>query len=291
MRVRTLVASIAVLGVLATACANASEVPGSGSSGPGTIDHPTGSTDLLLRVSDEGGFVAPEYLLTAAPAFSLYGDGTVVTQGAQTEIYPGPALPPLIVTHITEDGIQALLRAALEAGSIPTISTRTWARSDRRRVDHRLHLHRRRRHARHEGVRARHALVRAAGRHVGRGVRGPHAARQFQGSLQDLRTTLPSGSVGDDAPFTPSGLRLFVTDYRAGDMKEPAVDWPLATPLSSTGGDPSEHAGYACVAVTGADLDALLPLAQSANQLTPWRSDGDRFTVLFRPLLPDESGC
>ena len=113
----------------------------------------------------------------------------------------------------------------------------------------------------------------------------------FQGSLQDLRTTLPSGSDGDDAPFTPSGLRLFVTDYRAGDMKEPAVDWPLATPLSSTGGDPSEHAGYACVAVTGADLDALLPLAQSANQLTPWRSDGARFTVLFRPLLPDESGC
>ena len=39
----------------------------------------------------------------------------------------------------------------------------------------------------------------------------------------------------------PHTNQLFVTDYRAGDMKEPAVDWPLATPLSSTGGDPSEH--------------------------------------------------
>jgi hypothetical protein len=291
MRVRTLVASIAVLGVLTTACANASEVPGSGSSGPGTIDHPTGSTDLLLRVSDEGGFVAPEYLLTAAPAFSLFGDGTVVTQGAQTEIYPGPALPPLIVTHVTEDGIQALLRAALEAGldtdhqytdmgavGIADASTTVFTFT----VDGVAHV----------------TKVYALGMLTGdqpQGMSGAEFAARthlgtFQGSLQDLRTTLPNGSVGDDAPFTPSGLRLFVTDYRAGDLKEPAVDWPLATPLSSRG-DPSEHAGYACVAVTGADLDAVLPLAQSANQLTPWRSDGARFAVLFRPLLPDESGC
>jgi hypothetical protein len=35
----------------------------------------------------------------------------------------------------------------------------------------------------------------------------------------------------------------------------------------------------------------VLPLAQSANQLTPWRSDGAKFAILFRPLLPDESGC
>ena len=292
MRVRTLVASIAVLGVLTTACANASQVPGSGGSGSGTIAHPTGSTDLLLRVSDEGGFVALEYSLTVAPAFSLFGDGTVVTQGAQTEIYPGPALPPLIVTHITEDGIQALLRAALEAGldsdhqytdmgavGIADATTTVFTFT----ADGATHV----------------TKVYALGMLSGDQPQGmsdaEFAARTrlgtLQGSLQDLKSTLPSGSVGDDAPYTPTGLRLFVADYRAGDMKEPAVDWPLATPLSSSGGDASEHAGYACIAVTGADLDAVLPLAQSANQLTPWRSDGGRFTVLFRPLLPDESGC
>lgn len=290
MRVRTLVASIAVLGVLTTACADASNVPGGGGSGPGTIDHPTGSTDLLLRISDEGGLIAPEYHLTTAPALSLFGDGTVITQGAQTEIYPGPALPPLIATHITEDGIQALMRAALDAGldgdhqytdmgsvAVADATTTVFTFT----IDGATH------------VMKAYALGMGTDQTPGMSD-AEFAARtrleRFRSSLLELRHTLPAGSVGDDTPFTPSGLRLFVTDHRAGDMKEPALDWPLATPLSSSG-DPSENAGYACLAVTGADLDAVLPLAQSANQLTPWRSDGATFTVLFRPLLPDESGC
>jgi len=34
-----------------------------------------------------------------------------------------------------------------------------------------------------------------------------------------------------------------------------------------------------------------MPLAEKANELTPWRSDGAEFQLFFRPLLPDESGC
>ena len=43
--------------------------------------------------------------------------------------------------------------------------------------------------------------------------------------------------------------------------------------------------------MSGADLDAVLPLAQEANQLTPWKSDGAQYAIAFRPLLPDESAC
>jgi hypothetical protein len=290
MRVRTLVASLSVLGILTTACADAPAAPGNGGSG-GTLQYPRGSTDLLLRVSSEGGFVAPEYLLTAASAFSLFGDGTAVTPGAQTEIYPGPALPTLIATPITGDGIQALLRAALDAGldqdhgytdlgsvGVADASTTVFTFT----IDGVTH------------VTKVYALGMLGGDQPAGMSDAEFAARtrleRFQTSLQDLRHTLPTGSVGDDAMFTPTGLRLFVTDYHPGDLKEPAVEWPLATPLSSLG-DPSETDGYTCVAVTGADLEAVLPLAQSANQLTPWTSEGIRYTVLFRPLLPDESGC
>jgi hypothetical protein len=43
--------------------------------------------------------------------------------------------------------------------------------------------------------------------------------------------------------------------------------------------------------VTGSDLATLLPLVQTANQLTPWTSGGKEYTLLFRPMLPDETGC
>jgi hypothetical protein len=290
MRVRTLVASLSVLGILTTACANAPAAPGDGGSGSGTLQYPRGSTDLLLRVGYEGGFVAPEYLLTAAAAFSLFGDGTTVTPGAQTEIYPGPALPPLVATPITDDGIQALLRAAVAAGldedheysdmgsvGVADASTTVFTFT----LDGVTH------------VTKVYALGMPGGDQPAGMPDAEFAARtrleRFQTSLQDLRHTLPTGSVGDDTMFTPSGLRLFVTDYRPADMKEPAVEWPLATPLSS--GEPSATDGYTCLAVTGVDLESVLPLAQSANQLSPWRSEATKYTVLFRQLLPDESGC
>ena len=56
-----------------------------------------------------GGFVAPSYSLKPVPAFSLYGDGRLIIEGPQIEIYPGPALPNLLVTRISEDGVQAIL--------------------------------------------------------------------------------------------------------------------------------------------------------------------------------------
>jgi hypothetical protein len=289
MRVRTLVASLSVLGILTTACANAPAAPGDGGSGS-TLQYPRGSTDLLLRVSYEGGFVAPDYLLTATAAFSLFGDGTAVTPGAQTEIYPGPALPPLVATPITDDGIQALLRAALDAGldqdheytdmgsvGVADASTTVFTFT----IDGVTH------------VTKVYALGMLGGDQPTGMPDAEFAARtrleRFQASLQDLRHTLPAGSVGDDTMFTPTGLRLFVTDYLPGDMKEPAVEWPLATPLSA--GEPSQTDGYTCIAVSGADLESVLPLAQSANQLTPWTSEGTKYTVLFRQLMPDESSC
>src|SRR5437762_3661083 len=42
------------------------------------IEHPTGSTDLVLRWQESGGFVAPGFLATQGPGFSLYGDGTTI---------------------------------------------------------------------------------------------------------------------------------------------------------------------------------------------------------------------
>lgn len=291
MKVRTLVAPILVLGIVATACANASSTIPGGGPGDGGLDHAGGASDLLLRISYEGGLVSPEYTVTAMPAFSLFGDGTVVTQGAQIELYPGPALPPLIATAVTEEGIQVILQAALDAGldvdreytdlgtvGIADASTTVFTVT----VNGTTHV----------------TKVYALG---DLGQQPPGMADQefsartrlldFQNSMQDLHGTLPKSSIGDDTTFDPSGLRLFVSGYRPEQgLSQQPVDWPLATPLADFG-ERATLAGYRCGAVTGADLDAVLPLAREANQLTPWRSQGVSYAIVFRPLLPDESGC
>ena len=121
MRVGRIGVAIAAVAVLGSACGRVGNAdPGSGgatgASGATGIEHPTGANDLILGVGYEGGFVAYEYTLGSTPFWSLFGDGTLIVPGPQIEIYPGPALPNLTATPVSEDGIQAILQAARDAG-------------------------------------------------------------------------------------------------------------------------------------------------------------------------------
>jgi len=107
-------AAVLVLALAAAACANAAAPGAGGASSP--IAHASDPNALLLRVDTSGGFVAPSVLQGHVPTFSLYGDGRAVTVGAQIEIYPQPALPPVLVRTVDEAGIQRLLAAAIRAG-------------------------------------------------------------------------------------------------------------------------------------------------------------------------------
>jgi len=106
---------LAVLALVTVACADAPTGARSDPSDSGIV-HPSGADQVVLRVALEGGFVAPETTFARMPSFSLMGDGTIIEPGAQDEIYPGQALPQLLVRTISEDGIQAILGAAIDAG-------------------------------------------------------------------------------------------------------------------------------------------------------------------------------
>src|SRR5207249_1674920 len=77
----------------------------------GRIEHATGATDLLLRFEQGGGFVAPTFLATQAPIFSLYGDGTVLFRNPEADPLPlvGSVSPdrPFRMAKLNEDQIQA----------------------------------------------------------------------------------------------------------------------------------------------------------------------------------------
>lgn len=277
-------AALALLTVIAAACANE---PGSGDGG---IDHPMGADDVVLRLSYEGGFVPVEHTLSQFPSFTLYGDGRIVVPGPQIEIYPGPALPAVNQRIVTEDGMQAIIRAALEAGLgrgdrdlsdfgstvIADASTAVFAFSANGRTSR-------------VSVYALAELPATPDGMPDEEFEARAALNDLAQRLGALERWLPEGSVGSEGPFDAEGYRIFVGPYRpAEELTQDPVAWPLATPLPPGGDD---TAGYACRAVRGEEWALLAPLAREADQLTPWISAGERFSVLFRPLLPDEAGC
>jgi hypothetical protein len=259
--------------------------------GDGSIDHATGRGDLLVRVALEGGFVPLEWNLTNLPTFSLYGDGTLVQPGAQIEIYPSPALPAISSRTVDEAGIQAILRAALDAtdgmpadlgdmGSMNVADAATTVIT-----------------VRADGIERSieaYALAEVPERPDGMS-REVFDARQRLSALVDKLGTLdqwlPAGSLGEENAYRGEAARLFVGEYRkVDDLPQDRVAWPIEGALSRFG-EPIQPANYACGTVSGSDWATVRDPASRANQLTPWTDAGDRFSILFRPLLPDESGC
>ncbi len=281
-----IVASASLL--LATACGtprgrlDASPSP---SQSPGEISHPTGAEDLILRVELGGGFTIPLAGYSAVPTFSLMGDGTIVTQGPQIEIYPPPALPNLLARSVTEAGIQALLERARTAGLFgpdhhydnPMIADAgtTFFTLIAEGKTHRISAY-----ALYEGDNE--------SPQEDREERAKLSA--FQAELGDLDRILPAGSLGTEAAY--EAARLDVTAISAEADKEQATKpWPLGTPVASFGKAVSNFEGARCGTVSGSDKQKMLSAATQTNTQTRWSSQDKLYTLMLRPILPDQDPC
>ncbi len=253
-----------------------------------SLNHPAGSDQVVLRVTNGGGLVPAEYNLTATPEFSLYGDGRVIVSGPIDAIYPGPALPNLQTAVIPENAIQEILFAAQEGGLLqngidygqPGIadgSTTTFVVS--------------------VGGRTYRSDAYALGMEAGAGgltleqQQARAALQDFRGTLQDL-----TAFISDPIAWTPYEYQALAVYSRAvdttgttdsTDIMPGRLDWPLGD-LSTLGA--AVDRGYRRVVVSGEDLLTLQqkPPLEKANAITLWTSGGRDYQLLFRPLLPDE---
>jgi len=86
------------------------------------IQHPTGATDVVLRLESGGGFVPVDFLATNAPIFTLYGDGRVVWRDANAPVPDAIGsvnpLAPFRTVRLTEDAVQDPLEDALGRGGL-----------------------------------------------------------------------------------------------------------------------------------------------------------------------------
>ncbi|GAA1620893.1 hypothetical protein [Actinoplanes couchii] len=240
---------------------------------------------IALRVEYRGGFVPAESIPGRIPRFSVYADGRALSEGPVPAIYPGPALPNLQQITLTADQVEELTAGALAAGvkGGADFGTPNVADTPSTRI-----------------------VVRTAGGEQTVDVMAlneanpddksltaeQHAARkkltEFLASVDRLFADAASPA---SQPYQPKGLAVIAQPYQdTGDGAGGAtVTWPAKTALPGTA--LTEQPKVNCLTLEGTDLQAVWKLAEKANARTPWESAGQKWQIVFRPLLPDETGC
>jgi hypothetical protein len=275
---RPALAAAVVIGL--TACGErGAATPGSPST---TSAVPAAAEGLVLRVEYTGGFVSPSVTAGRLPLVSVYADGRVISEGPVAAIYPGPALPNLQVQQLDHAAVQDLVDRALAAGVAETSDLGSPPVADAPSTRFTVVT------ASDTYVREVYALSETPAEGSGL-TRDQQAARSKLGDLLTALTDTPAGQ--DSTRYAPTAIAAVATPWvdPQDGLAQPDVAWPgPALPGEPTGGLPD----VSCVTATGGQVPALLAAAGSATATTPWvTSDGSRWSVTFRPLLPDESGC
>ena len=240
--------------------------------------HPTGADDVVVEYAEVGGFVPREFAFQQTPNVLVSGDGRVFGPGAQIAIYPGPLLPAVQVQSVTEEGIQAILAAADDAGLLQEIEyeqpTNIADASTARvtiNVNGQTYVH------------EAYALGLANPGEIGEETTPERQAlSEFIAQLNDLAGLVGAAELGEQEIFEPSefGIEALVVDdpsVHGFDGIEPAVvDWPADASIRL--GD----AATCTVLAAGEVGDAL----GAANQLTFFIDADATYQVLAKPILP-----
>jgi hypothetical protein len=130
------VLGLVVLGLVAAACSSGapsatpaaspssrptaapSSIAPSASPSSSGIEHPTGASDVILRMGLEGGFLPMELIAARLPSLTLYGDGSLIVAPPENLADPTAPKPPLVKTMLAEDEVQAILDTALTKGGL-----------------------------------------------------------------------------------------------------------------------------------------------------------------------------
>jgi hypothetical protein len=241
---------------------------------------------VVLRVRHEGGFVPADLVPGRIPQVSVYGDGRVITQGPQIAVYPGPAMVNLQVQQLDPARVGELVDRAMAAGvrSGADFGRPGIADAPSTRVDVV--------HAGRKYTVAVEALSEADANDP-RLTDAQKAARTklatFVRELTEL-STAPGAPAAQ--PYRPSAVAAIVRPYLKPADDVPRQPQPMAWPGPALPGESlTPQLKLSCVTATGAEAGRVLAAAAKANANTPWTSGENRFSVTFRPLLPDETGC
>lgn len=270
---------VAALGF--AACGSDSDSPAADDSLPPVTDgyqHPTGADDVVVEYAEVGGFVPREFAFQQTPNVLVSGGSQVFGPGAQIAIYPGPLLPAVQVQSITEEGIQAILAAADEAGLLQEIDyeqpTNIADASTARvtiNVNGETYVH--------EAYALGLAIPGDDGQET---TPERQTLADFIAQLNDLVGLVGADELGEQEIFDPSeyGIEALVVEdlsvYGSDGIEPAIVEWPAEASVRLAD-------AATCTVVPASEVGEALG---AANQLTFFTDADVTYQVLAKPILP-----
>ena len=281
---RRVIPAAAVLVTLLIGCSSAGSTPSApaGTPSPAASSAAPAAGSLLFRISADGGFVPSGFIVTRLPQLSVYADGRALEPGAVPAIYPGPPVSPLILHRLDSAAVAAVRTAAIAAGLAGP--DRTYTNAQVADVETTVFTY-----------------VDAAGPHtlsiyaLGSPPRPAasseeHAARAAAATLvrkvQDIVAGVPGSTT-----YSPAAYRIYAVPADAQPTGQPAPNvlaWPAALPTLAGLPAIPVPPGARCGIIQEGDLAAFTGLLSRATQITRYVQAGTEWTLLIRPLLPDE---
>jgi hypothetical protein len=238
----------------------------------------TGDDEAILQITSEGGFVPVEVSLGNGPRYSLLGDGSLIFQGVQLAIYPGPLVPPYMVTRLN-DGQMNAVRAMVEDIGMPEIGEETDDGAANFVADATTEV------ITYWDENGEHRLaVYALGMEESPSDRNA-AFLELVETFDRFTAEAPS------EPYEPQRARVIAgTDALVDPEFEDVREWPVEATDFSDWTELSN--GWYCKAFDGEVLEAFA----DSTQATMWRNpddsaSGEPMMLLVRPLLPGEPDC
>lgn len=285
LRRRGVVTLTALCAVALAACGGDDDTgPVAGTEPPSEIDHPTGADELVVRVATGGGPAGPSTRPAEVPELSVYGDGRAIVIGPTTLEFPGAALPNLQQGRLGDDALEELVRSAFTAGLLdddppdygePAITDQatTVVTVHAGDVERTVSVY---------GLRSEEE---------GSGLTPEQRAARER--LRDFLDVVDADVATEF--YEAEAVAVLVRPYRADEAPDPSLaaeprQWPLGD-LADAGEPYAGLEDTRCLAVDGADAQTVLDAAADSREGDPWRAGDADYALVFRPLLPDETGC
>ncbi|HET9522549.1 MAG TPA: hypothetical protein VFO73_15985 [Candidatus Limnocylindrales bacterium] len=288
---RLLLAAVTI-GLVTVACAGGAASPPASagptnSPVPSGIEHPTGSTDVVLRMEEGGGFVPIEFNAAQAPLFTLYGDGVVVFQPLLTE-FPQPGADGITrnaawrTAQLDAGQIEELLTFALGPGGLG-------AARDNYAADGIMDAPNTIFTIDGGGVK-KVVTINALGFDAPNNPDGPDRA-SFKKLADRLRDFDNGGTISTD-PYVPTSYRALIIEREPEALLAP-VAWPWADiapsdfsqPAADGSGAPFPHRTMTAAEVAALNLGDVPGGMQGLTLKGP---DDKFYSFILRPLLPNE---
>jgi len=251
------------------------------------LEHPTGATDVVLRIEEGGGFVPMEFNASQAPIFTLYGDGRIVFKQLLAS-FPEPDAngvtrsPAWRTAQLDAGQIEELLTFALGPGGLGAAKESYVAGGIADAPDTTFTVNA-------GGVR-KTVVVSALGMDTPGGA-DEVARRAFLVLATRLRDFDQGGTLNSEV-FVPTAYRgILIARDPDPSVKPMAWPWPDLTANDFPEAADPNRPGFPHRTLTPDEVVAmgLGDVSGGAQGIVLKAPDGKLYSFILRPLLPEET--